>query len=77
MVLKEMGVPDHLPFLIQNLYTPRKAVVRVDNQLSNLYKKEKGVRQGCILSPLLFNIYGKYIMRRVERRNYSWWNKDI
>lgn len=64
-ILKEMGVPDHLSLLIQNLYVNSKAAVKIDNQLSNTCKIGKGVRQGCILSPILFNIYGEYIMRGV------------
>ncbi|CAG4924021.1 unnamed protein product [Colias eurytheme] len=64
-VLAELGVPQHLIFLLQSLYYNSQGVVRVDHTLSKPFKFEKGVRQGCILSPILFNIYGEYIMRRV------------
>lgn len=62
-ILTEMGVPEHLVVLIANLYQNGSTVVKV-NVLSKPFKPQKGVRQGCILSPILFNIYGEYIMRR-------------
>lgn len=63
-ILREMGVPDHLTKLIQNLYMDGESTVRVNNVVSKSFRPEKGVRQGCILSPLLFNIYGEYIMKK-------------
>lgn len=63
-ILREMGVPDHLTKLIQNLYMHGESTVRVNNVVSKSFRPEKGVRQGCILSSLLFNIYGEYIMRK-------------
>lgn len=63
MVLKEMGVPHHLVVLIRNLYQENEAVVSLDKKCSEVFKVQKGVRQGCILSPRLFNIYGEYIIR--------------
>ena len=62
-ILREMGVPSHLVSLIASLYTDGESTVRVNDVVSGSFKPQKGVRQGCILSPLLFNIYGEYIMR--------------
>jgi hypothetical protein len=61
--LKEMGVPDHLTNLLRNLYESSEAVVRIDNSISDKCKIRKGVRQGCVLSPLLYNIYSEVVMR--------------
>jgi hypothetical protein len=63
-VLIEMGVPRHLVNLIRQLYRENTAAVRVNGLLTSELHTQKGVRQGCILSPILFNIYGEYIMRR-------------
>lgn len=63
-ILEEMGVPRHLISLIKSLYGNNRAYVRVENELTDPFQVEKGVRQGCILSPLLFNIYGEWVMRR-------------
>lgn len=63
-VLKEIGFPDHLVTLISNLYKNNEAIIRLDNKTSNNFKVQRGVRQGCVLSPRLFNAYGEYIMRR-------------
>lgn len=72
-VLLEMGVPQHLISLLQRLYEDGTAAVRVDDISSDTFKTESGVRQGCILSPLLFNTYTEYIMRIV----LDGWNKGI
>lgn len=64
-ILTELGVPRHLITLIQSLYHSHQGLVKVDKTLSKPFKFRKGVRQGCILSPILFNIYGEYIMRKV------------
>lgn len=72
-ILREMGVPHHLRTLIQQLYKKSKARVRIDKHLSNPCNIKKGARQGCILSPILFNIYTEYIMRRVLEN----WNGGI
>jgi hypothetical protein len=63
--LKEMNIPAHLIRVIKNLYNGQKAAVRIEQSLSGWFEIEKGVRQGCLLSPGLFNLYGEYIMRRV------------
>ncbi|KAF7253208.1 cAMP-specific 3',5'-cyclic phosphodiesterase 4B [Varanus komodoensis] len=64
-VLKEMGVPDHLIGLLRNLYVDQEATVRTGHGTTDWFKIEKGVRQGCILSPCLFNLYAEHIMRKV------------
>ncbi|CAH2312456.1 Hypothetical predicted protein [Pelobates cultripes] len=61
-VLKEMGVPDHLIRLLRNLYVDQEATVRTDHGTTEWFKIGKGVRQGCILSTYLFNLYAEYIM---------------
>lgn len=63
-VLGEMGVPEHLVRLIRNLYVNNRSFVRIDTDWSDVFVTKKGVRQGCILSPVLFNIYGEYIIRK-------------
>ncbi|CAM4769584.1 unnamed protein product [Rotaria magnacalcarata] len=65
-VLNDMGVPKHLICLLKNLYTDQEATVRTEYGLTEWFKNEKGVRQGCILSPCLFNLYVEYIMRNAE-----------
>ena len=62
-ILKEMGIPDHLTFLLRNLYTCQEARVRTGHGTTEWFQIGKGVRQGCILSPCLFNFYAEYIMR--------------
>ena len=62
-ILKEMGVPDHLTCLLRNLYTGQEATVRTGHGTTDWFQIRKGVRQGCILSPCLFNFYAEYIMR--------------
>ena len=61
--LKEMGIPDHLTCLLRNLYTGQEATVRTGHGTTDWFRIGKGVRQGCILSPCLFNLYAEYIMR--------------
>ncbi|XP_073942535.1 uncharacterized protein [Choristoneura fumiferana] len=72
-ILAEMGVPPHLIVLLRRLYESGTAAVRVDGTLSENFKTEAGVRQGCILSPLLFNTYTEYIMRIVLEE----WDRGI
>ena len=62
-ILKEMGIPDYLPCLQRNLYAGQEATVRTGHGTTDWFQIGKGVRQGCILSPCLFNLYTEYIMR--------------
>ena len=62
-ILKEMGIPDHLTCLLRNLYAGQETTVRIGLGTTDWFQKGKGVHQGCILSPYLFNLYTKYIMR--------------
>ena len=62
-ILKEMGVPDHLNSLLQNLYAGQEATVRTGHGTTDWFQIRKGVCQGCILSPCLFTLYAEYIMR--------------
>ena len=62
-ILKEMGLPDHLTCLLRNLYAGQKVTVRTGHGTTHWFQIGKGVRQGCILSPCLFNLYTEYIMR--------------
>ena len=61
--LKEMGIPDHLTCLLRNLYAGQEATVRTGHGATDWLQIGKGVRQGCILSPCLFNLYAENIMR--------------
>ena len=63
VILKEMRIPDHLTCLLRNLYAGQEATVRTGHETIDWFQIEKGVRQGCILSPCLFNFYAEYIMR--------------
>ena len=58
-----MGIPDHLTCLLRNLYAGQEATVRTGHGTTDWFQIGKGVRQGCILSPYLFNLYAEYIMR--------------
>ena len=62
-ILKEMGIPDHLTCLLRNLYAGQEATVRTGHGTTVWFPIGKGVRQCCILSPCLFNLYAEYIMR--------------
>ena len=77
-----MGIPDHLTCLLRNLYAGQEATVRTGHGAMDWFQIGKGVRQGCILSPCLFNLYAEYIMRntglgepqagiKVARRNIN------
>ena len=81
-ILKEMGIPDHLTCLLRNLYVGQKATVITGHGTTDWFQTGKGVHQGCILSPCLFNLYAEYIMRntgldeaqagiKIARRNIS------
>ena len=62
-ILQEMGIPDHLTYLLRNLYAGQEATVRSGHGTTDWFQRGKGVRQGCTLSPCLFNFYAEYIMR--------------
>ena len=62
-ILKEIGIPDHLTCLLRNLYAGKEATVRTGHGTRDWFQIGKGVRQGCILSPCLCNLYAEYIMR--------------
>ena len=62
-ILKEMGIPDHLTCLLRNLYAGQEATVRTGHGKTDWFQIGKGVRQGCLLSPFLFNLYAESIMR--------------
>ena len=62
-ILKEMGIPDHLTCLLRNLYAGQEATVRTGHGTMDWFQIGKGVHQGCIPSPCLFNLYAEYIMR--------------
>ena len=77
-----MGIPDHLTCLLRNLYAGQEATVRTEHGTTDCFQIGKGVCQGCILSPCLFNFYAEYIMRntgldeaqariKIARRNIS------
>ena len=64
-ILKEMGIPDLMTCLLRKLYAGQEATVRTGHGTTNWFQIGKGVRQGCILSPCLFNLYAEYIMRNI------------
>ena len=81
-ILKEMGIPDHLTCLLRNLCAGQEATVRTGHGTTGWFQIGKGVHQGCILSPCLFNLYAEYIKRntrleetqagiKIARRNIS------
>ena len=65
-ILQEMGIPDHLICLVTNLYVGQEAAFRTGRRTTNWFKIGKEVRQGCILSPCLFNLHAEYIMRNTR-----------
>ena len=81
-ILEEMGIPDHLTGLLRNLHASQEATARTGHGATHWFQIGKGVRQGCVLSPCLFNLYAEYIMRnarlekaqvgiKIARRNIS------
>ena len=81
-IIEEMGIPDHLTCLLRNLYAGQEATVRTGHGKTDWFQIGKGVCQGCILSPCLFNLYAEYIMQnsrlkeaqagiKIARRNIS------
>ena len=65
-ILQEMGIPGHLTCLLRNLYAGQEATVRTRHGMTDQLKFGKGVRQGCILLPCLFNLYAKNIMQNAR-----------
>ena len=81
-ILKEMGIPDHLTYLLRNLYAGQEATVRTGHGTKDCFQSDKGISQGCLLSPCLFNLYAEYIMQnagldeaqagiKISRRNIN------
>ena len=66
-ILKEMGIPDHLTYLLRNLYAGQEATVRTGHGTTDWFQIGKGVCQGCILSPCLFNLYAEYITQNARQ----------
>ena len=67
----EMGIPDHLTCLLRNLYVGQEAIVRTRHGTMDWFKIGKGVRQSCILSPCLFNLYAEYICEMLGWMNHK------
>ena len=65
-VLQEMGISDHLTCLLRNLYAGQEATVRTGHEITDWFQMRKGVHQGCLLSPWLYNLYAEYIMRNAR-----------
>jgi len=65
-IVKDRGIPDHLTCLLRNLYAGQEATVRTRHGIMDWFKIGKGVHQGCILSPCLFNIYAEYVMQNAR-----------
>ena len=74
-ILKEMGVPDHLTCLLRNLYAGQEATVRTGHGTTDWFPIGKGVHQGCILLPCLFNFYAVYIVRNTGLEEAQAWIK--
>ena len=64
-ILQEMGIPDHLTCVLRNLYAAQETTVRTGHGKTDWFQIRKGVHQGCILSPCLFNLYAEYVMQNV------------
>ena len=62
-ILKEMGIPEYVTYLLRNLYAGQEATVRTGHGTTDWFQIREGVHQGCILSPCLFNFYAEHIMR--------------
>ena len=75
-ILKEMGRPDHLTYLLRNLYAGQEATVRTGHGTTDWFQIGKGVYQGCIFSSYLFNLYEEYIMRNAGLDESQSWNQD-
>ena len=66
-----IGIPDHLTYLLRNLYAGQEAIVRTGHGTTDWFQIGKGVCQGCILSPCLFNLYAEYIMRNTGLEKHT------
>ena len=76
-ILKELGIPDHLTCLLRNLYADQEATIRTRHGTTDWFQIGKGVRQSCILSRCLFNLYAEYIMRNAGLdETHTSWNQD-
>ena len=71
-----MGIPDHLNCLLRNQYAGQEATVRTGHGTTDWFQIGKGVHQGCILTPCLFNLYAVYIMRNTGREETLEWKKQ-
>ena len=76
-ILKEMGIPDHLTCLLRNLHAGQEATVRTGHGTIDWFQIAKGVRQGCILSSCLFNLYAEYFMRNAGLEEIQEKKKDL
>ena len=65
-ILQETGIPGHLTCILRNLYAAQEATVRTGHGTTDLFQIGKGIHQGCILSPCLFNLYAEYIMQNAR-----------
>ena len=70
-ILKEMGIPDHLTCLLRNLYSGEEATVRTGHGTTDWFQIGTGVRQGCILSPCLFNLYAEHIIEMLGWKKHK------
>ena len=70
-ILKVMGIPDHLTCVLRNLYAGQEATVRPGHGTTDWYQIGKGVHQGCILSPCLFNLYAEYIIEMLDWKKHK------
>ena len=75
-ILKEMGIPDHPICLLRNLYESQETTVKTGHGTTGWFQIGKGFRQGCILSPCLFNLYAEYVMRNAGLEEAQSWNQD-
>ena len=75
-ILKEMGIPEHLTFLLRNLYAGQETSIRTGHGTTDWFQIGKGVHQGCILSPCLCNLYTEYIMRNTGLEEAQAGNQD-
>ena len=76
-ILKEMGIPDHLTCLLRNLHADQETTVRTGHGITDWFQIGKGVQQGCILSPCLFNLYAEYIMWNAKQAGVKTAGRNI